>query len=188
MSKDKKLENKLYKTTENILKNYIFLDGSINKQEKELESLENDLKGLYIESEDYERDSKGTSGGGFTGGISKVTENKIIRKEKIMLELIPNLEKKIDRKLNQLNRDKNRMKDIEIAINNLSVIDSRAKDIIEMYFFERRKVAYICEKVFLEEAQVHRIKSLGIKAIRNQIFGFDALEEDDNLISRLKSS
>lgn len=187
MRNEKKLENKLYKTTENILKNYIFLDGNIYKQEKELESLEKDLKGLYIELSDYERDCKGLSGGSFNGGISKVTENKIIRKEKIKTELIPGLEKKIDKKLNQLDRDKNRMKDIEISINNLSVIDSRAKDIIEMYFFERRKVAYICEKVFLEEAQVHRIKSLGIKAIRNQIFGFNALEEDDNLISMLDS-
>lgn len=188
MSENKKLENKLYKTTEKILYNYIFLEININSEEEELESLELDLKGMYAELADYERDAGVVTGGGFSSGISKTVEKKVIRKEKLKKELIPNMEAKIDKKINKINRDKNRMKNIEVAINNLDIIDSRAKQIIELYFIQRRKVADICDTVHLEDAQIHRLKSLGIKAIRNHIFGFDALEEDDNLISMLKAN
>ena len=188
MSKDKKIENKLYKTTERILYNYIFLEGNINSQEKELEGLELELKGMYVELKDYERDAGVVAGGGFSSGISKTVEKKVIRKEKLKKELIPDMEAKIDKKINRIKRDKNRMKNIEIAINNLDIVDSRAKQIIELYFIERRRVSDICSRVHLEDAQIHRLKNLGIKCIRNQIFGFDALEEDDNLISMLKAN
>lgn len=186
MDKKKKLENKLYKTTEKILYNYVFLDININSEEKELESFELDLKGMYAELADYERNAGVVTGGGFSSGISNTVEKKILRKEKLKTELIPNLEAKIDKKLNKINRDKSRMRNIEIAINNLDIVDSRAKQIIELYFIQRRKVSDICDIVHLEDAQIHRLKSLGIKAIRNHIFGFDALEEEDNLISMLK--
>lgn len=188
MSKDKKLENKLYKTTEKILYNYIFLDSNIHIQEEELKDLRIELRGLYAELRDYERDCHGSGGGSFTGGISNVTEKKILRKEKIAEEIIPKLNNRIDKKRDRLNRDKRRMKDIENAMNNLDIIDSRAKQVIEMYFIQRSRISEICYKVHLEDAQVHRLKSLGIKAIRNHIFGFDALEEEDNLISMLKAN
>lgn len=179
-------EKNYYRTTESILYNFRSLETSIEVAESELENLEQELKGMYIELNDYDRDCNGTGSGSFSGGISNVTEKKILRKERLKNEIIPKKEKEIDRKIERINRDKTRIENIKKAINNLEIVNSDAKRIIELFFVKRNRVEYICQKVNLEQAQVHRLKSKGIKAIKNQLFGFDALEEEHNLISMLK--
>lgn len=179
-------EKNYYRTTEAILYNLVFLTASIEGAEKELDNMEQELKGMYIELSDYERDCSSTGSGSFTGGISKVTEKKILRKERLRNEIIPNKEKEIDKKLEQIDRDKTRLDNIRKAIDNLGTVNPRAKQIIELYYIRKRKMCDICAEVYLEEAQAHREKSKGIKAIKNQLFGFDALEEEHNLISMLK--
>ena len=180
-------EKNYYRTTEAILYNLRSLETSIEVAESELESLEEELKWMYMELNDYERDCNGTGSGSFSSGISNITEKKILRKERLLKEIIPRKEKEIDRKIEQIKRDKTRIKNTYKAIDNLGVIDSTMKNIIELFFVRRNKVEYICQKVNLEQAQVHRIKSKGIKAIKNQLFGYDALEEEYTLISMLKA-
>ena len=183
MENKRELNNRLYKTTESILYNFNSLKNSIKVAEDELEELKLDLEGLKIELKDYERDCNGAGSGTFTGGISNVTEKKILRKEKLKEELITKKIHEIEKKQLKIDKDKRRIKNIENAIQNL---EPRTKEIIKFYYIDKIKVCNICERVFLEEAQIHRIKVRGIKAIRNHIFGFEALEEDDNLISRVR--
>lgn len=183
MSK-KELNNRLYKTTESILYNFNSLKTSILVAEEELEELRLYLRGLHAELRDYERDCNGAGSGTFTGGISNVTEKKVLRKEKIVEDLIPSKRREIEKKKNKINKDKKRIKNIEQAIRNL---EPRTKQVVRFYYIDKVKVSDICDKVFLEEAQIHRIKNTGIKGIRNMIFGFEALEEDDNLISMLRA-
>lgn len=180
------IEKNYYKTTEAILYNLVFLTANIDGAEKELANMEQELKGMYIELYDYERDAGVVASIGFTHGINKVTEKKILRKERLRNEIIPSKEKDIDKKLEQINRDKTRLENIRKAIDNLGTVNPRSKQIIELFYISKRKMSDICGEVYLEEAQVHREKSKGIKAIKNQLFGFDALEEDYNLISMLE--
>lgn len=183
MSKDKKLNNNLYKTTERILRNYRSLSSNIEVQKGEIEDRELELDELYKELNDYDRDCVGGGSGGFTNSISNITEKKILRKEKLKTELIPNKKVDIEKRLNKLKRDEKRLKNINDSIKNL---DARTKKVIELFYLRKVKMSTICEKVYLEESQCHKVKSNGVKSIRNYIFGFDALEEEDNLISMLK--
>lgn len=185
MSDKKEMNNRLYKTTESILYNFRSLKNSILVAEEELEELRLDLKGLYAELRDYERDCNGAGSGTFGNGISNITQKKVLRKEKIVEELLPSKRLEIEKKKHKINKDKRRIKNIESAITNL---EPRTGEVVRLYYVEKFKINDICDKVFLEEKQVRRIKNVGITGIRNQIFGFEALEEDGNLISMLKAN
>ena len=146
MENKRELNNRLYKTTESILYNFNSLKNSIKVAEDELEELKLDLEGLKIELKDYERDCNGVGSGTFTGGISNVTEKKILRKEKLKEELIPKKIHEIEKKQLKIDKDKRRIKNIEDAIQNL---EPRTKEIIKFYYIDKIKVCNICERVFL---------------------------------------
>ena len=185
MSKDKKeiiKEENYYKATEKALYNYNNTLISIDNKEEELKMLRLELKGLKNELNDYELDTVVNETGIHTSGISKVTENRITRKEKLVEVEIPRKRREIYKKRISLDKDKNKINTIDKAINNLN---PRQKQIIEKFYKSKMKMGDIGAEIFLEEAQTHNVKKSAIKAIATQFYGYDFLEQEDSLLKRI---
>lgn len=182
MSEIKEKEKNYYKSTERALYNYNNVLISIDEKEKELEILKMEYKALKLELKDYEIDTVMNETGIHSSGVSKALENKIIRKENIVQTQIPKKRQDIFKKNVSLKKDQSKIIKIDRAINNLS---PRQKEIIEKFYKRKMKICDIAEEIFLEEAQTHNIKKMAIKAIASQFYGYDYLEQEDNLLKRL---
>lgn len=175
-------EQNYYKATEKALYSYNDVLVSIDTKESDLEILKMELQSLKEELEDYSADTVVNETGIHSSGISKTTENRIIRKEKLVEIIIPKKKQEKFKKKISLKKDKSKIVKLDRAINNLS---SRQKKIIEMFYKRKMKICDIAGEIFLEETQTHNIKKIAVKAIATQIYGYDHLEQEDNLLKRI---
>lgn len=179
----KKIDEKsLYKAIEKALYRYNDVLVSIDTKEDELKILIRELKALKVDLDDYQIDTVQNETGIHTSGISKALENKVAKKEKIKNVDIPNKRKEIFKKKVSIDKDKTKLANIDRAISNL---DPRQKQIIEKFYKRKMKICDIAGEIFLEEAQTHNIKKIAVKAIASQIYGYEYLEQDDNLLKMI---
>ena len=178
-------ETDYYKSVEKVLYNYNNILISIDEKEKDLKILKQELRILKLELKDYELDTLINESGIHNSCVSKVLENRIVRRENLVEKEIPKKIQEILKKSISLKKDKGNILKIDRAINNLTV---RQKTIIEKFYKHKMKICDIASEIFLEEAQTHNVKKTAIKAITTQLYGYDFLEQEDNLLKNLPSN